>query len=86
MENLELALSLMTKNCFMASIDLQDAYYSVNIDPDFRKYLWFKWDNILYEYTAAKRDVVPIDAILKTGGWTNGNTFSKFYEKTIVHN
>ena len=41
----------MTKNCFMASIDLQDAYYSVNIDPDFRKYLRFKWDNTLYEYT-----------------------------------
>ena len=51
MENLELALCLMIKNCFMASIDLQDAYYSVNIDPDFRKYFRFKWNNTLYEYT-----------------------------------
>jgi hypothetical protein len=30
-ERLEAACRLMTKGCFLASIDLPDAYYSVNI-------------------------------------------------------
>lgn len=41
MENLNSAINLMEKDCFMASIDLKDAYYSVNIDMLYRKYLRF---------------------------------------------
>ena len=43
MERLEAACRLMTKGCFMASIDLSDAYYSVNICENDRKYLRFIW-------------------------------------------
>lgn len=39
MENLNSALSLMEDNCFMASSDLKDVYYFVNIDESYRKYL-----------------------------------------------
>jgi len=41
MENLSSALSLMEENCYMASIDLKDAYYSVNIHESYRKFLRF---------------------------------------------
>ena len=32
------------------SIDLRDAYYSVNIDSSFRKFLRFTWNNQLYGF------------------------------------
>ena len=52
MERLESAMRLMTKNCFMGSIDLRDAYYSIKICPQDRKYLRFIWRNTLYQFTA----------------------------------
>ena len=51
MENLSSALSLVEEHCFMASIDLKDAYYSVNVDPKSRKLLRFFWREKLYEFT-----------------------------------
>ena len=51
MENLKSVLQLMDDNCFMASIDLKDAYYSVNIHESFRKYLRFFWEGQLYQFT-----------------------------------
>ena len=51
MEHLNCALGLMEENCFMASIDLTDAYYSVNVDEKFRKYLRFIWNDRLYQFT-----------------------------------
>ena len=51
MEGLDHALSLMTNGCFFGSIDLKDAYFTVAIDPLFRKYLRFFWGGYLYEFT-----------------------------------
>ena len=51
MEHLHCALGLMEENCYMASIDLTDAYYSVNIHEGFRKYLRFLWNDKLYQFT-----------------------------------
>ena len=51
METLKSAINLMTPGCFMASIDFKDAYYSVPIFEEHRKYLRFKFDNVLYEFT-----------------------------------
>ena len=51
MENLDTALLMVTKDCFMASIDLKHAYYSVPIKKEFRKYLKFSWKGNLYHYT-----------------------------------
>ena len=42
MVTLQSCINLMTKNCFMASLDLTDAYYSVSISPDSQKYSKFK--------------------------------------------
>ena len=49
MEGLNTALSLIENNCYMASIDLTDAYFSVNVDPDFRNVFRFTWNKVLYE-------------------------------------
>ena len=34
--------------------------------------------------SAAKKGRVPIDTILKTGGWRSIKTFARFYDKEIV--
>lgn len=41
MDTLQSALQLITPNCFMASIDLRDAYYTVPIAKAHRKFLKF---------------------------------------------
>ena len=51
MDTLQSALLLMEQNCFMASIDLQDAYYTVPIKNSSRKYLRFMHKNKVYQYT-----------------------------------
>ena len=51
MENLRSAVTLMSPNCYMASIDLKDAYYSVSIDTNHRKYIRFIWKNQLFQFT-----------------------------------
>ena len=51
METLQSAISLMTKNCFFSSIDLKDAYFSVNIRRKDRKYFRFRFDGNLYEFS-----------------------------------
>ena len=48
MDTLQSVLSLMTPSCFMASVDLKDAYYSVPIAVAHQKYLKFDWGGKLY--------------------------------------
>ena len=43
MDNIKTALKLMRPGCFMASVDLKDAYYSVPIAREDRRYLKFEW-------------------------------------------
>ena len=38
MESIQSVINAVTSNCFMASIDIKDAYYSVPIAPEHRKY------------------------------------------------
>ena len=45
------AKEMMRFKCFMASVDLKDAYYSVPIALSDRKYLRFRWNNVLYQYS-----------------------------------
>lgn len=40
METLKAAISLISKDCYMASIDLQDAYYSCKVNVNDRKYFF----------------------------------------------
>lgn len=49
--DLRTASKLIIQDYFMASIDLQDAYFLVPIHKSCRKYLRFKFQNIVYEFT-----------------------------------
>ena len=51
MDTFETAVRLITPNCFIASVDLKDAYYTVPIAEEHKKYLQFMWDNTLFQYT-----------------------------------
>ena len=50
METLHSVLELITPGCFMASLDLKDAYYSIPIHPAHTKYLKFYWKGQLYKF------------------------------------
>ena len=49
MESIQSVINMVRPNCFMASIDIKDAYYSV--PTEHRKYLRFKWKGKLLQYT-----------------------------------
>jgi len=51
MDTLNTIIKLVEKDCFMASIDWKDAYYSVPIAKSDRKYLRFLWKGKLYQFT-----------------------------------
>lgn len=50
MEDVRTAIKLMTKNCFLGNIDLQDAYYMIPIHESHTKYLRFSWVGQLFEF------------------------------------
>ena len=51
MDTLEAAVNMMRPGCFMASVDLKDAYYNFPIHASHQKYLKFWFDGALYKYT-----------------------------------
>ncbi len=51
METFEYALTLIRKSCYLASVDLKDAYLTVPIAPEHQKYLRFRWRNNLWQFT-----------------------------------
>ena len=51
METLKSIIPLITPNCWFYSIDFSDAYYSIPVHKELRKYLRFELDGILYQYT-----------------------------------
>ena len=50
MDTLKTAINLVKKNCFMASVDLSDAYYSVPIALTDQKYLLFQFEGTRYKF------------------------------------
>ena len=52
MESLACAIQLMKKNCFMASLDLIDTYYTVPVAVEHRKCVQFLWRSWLFQYTS----------------------------------
>ena len=51
METIQTVLPLIAKGDFFASIDLKDAYYTVPICAQHRKFLRFMWNDKLYQFT-----------------------------------
>ena len=50
MDTLTTAVSLMKPSCYMASVDLKYAYYSIPVDSSHRKYLRFYWGGHPYQF------------------------------------
>nr|CAI5851674.1 unnamed protein product [Callosobruchus analis] len=50
MEDFRTVLRLIQKDCYMASIDLRDAYLLIPIHMKYRKYLRFKFQKVIYEF------------------------------------
>lgn len=59
METLKSALQLVKQNCYFAKIDLKDAYFSVGIHPQSRKFLKFIWQAKLYQFTCLANGLSP---------------------------
>ena len=51
MDSIHTCTQLMKPNCYMGSIDLKDAYFSIPIHRHHQKYLKFYWKNTLYQFT-----------------------------------
>ena len=51
LEDLKVASRLISKDCYMTRIDLLDARHLINVYKDYRKYLRFQFDGLLYEFT-----------------------------------
>lgn len=91
MDTLATALRLMSDNCFMASIDLKDAYYSVPIHDKFCKYLRFEWKGNLYQFVCLPNGLAmaprkftklmkPIYALLRQ----QGHISSSFLDDSLL--
>ena len=52
MDTIYTAINMMKPHCYMASVDLKDAYYSVPIHKNDQKYLKFLWKDTYYRFTA----------------------------------
>ena len=59
METIHTVLQNITPGCFMASLDLKSAYYSVPISQEYQKFLKFEWDNVLYKFVCFPNGLSP---------------------------
>ena len=50
LEDTKTVIRLISKNCFMVTLDLTDAYHLIGVNKKDRKYLRFMFKNNLYEY------------------------------------
>jgi len=75
-------LKSLEKNCYMASIDLRHAYYSVPVATEHQKFLRFQWKGKIYQYTCLSNGISsaprlftkltkPVYSKLRTLGFTN---------------
>ena len=51
MDGIKTIINMVTRNCFMVTMDLKDAYFSVAISRLFQKFLRFKQKDKLYCFT-----------------------------------
>lgn len=74
LEDIRTAKNLIFQNCFLASIDLKDAYFLTPIFIEHKKYLRFMFENIIYEFQC-----------LPFGLCTAPYTFTKMLKPVFSH-
>ncbi len=74
MDTLDTALKLVTQGCFMISIDIKDAYYTIKIDEQYRKYLRFEFEGQLYQFR-----------VLPNGLSSGPRIFTKILKVPLTH-
>lgn len=52
MESLKSAVNAMTPNCYFASVDLKDAYYSLRLHSKERRFFRFYWQGKKFQFTS----------------------------------
>lgn len=57
MDNIYSCIRLMKPLCYMASIDLKDAYFSLPVHKNYQKYLKFVLQGVLYKFTCMPQDL-----------------------------
>ena len=50
MESIKQVIAMVQPGCWMATIDLKDAYYSVPVHKESRKYLKFVLDSSIFDF------------------------------------
>ena len=60
METIKSILKLIYPNCYMASVDLKDAYYSVKVFVRHQKFLKFRFKGVLYQFTCLPNGLCSI--------------------------
>ena len=50
LESIKNATNLMREGCFMGSLDIQDAFYSIKVSTEHRKFLKFMFQNTAYQF------------------------------------
>ena len=63
---LETAIRLLRPGCYMTSIDLKDAYYSIPIAEEHQRYLKFIWRDQLYAFTSLPMGLTSSPRIFTT--------------------
>jgi hypothetical protein len=82
MDTFENAIKIITKNCYMASIDLRHAYYSVPVATEHQQFLRFQWKGKSYKNTCLPNGISsaprlftklmkPVYSKLRTLGFIN---------------
>ncbi|XP_074629610.1 uncharacterized protein LOC141887255 [Acropora palmata] len=64
MDSLKTVTDLMSQGCYMASVDIKDAYYTVPIATEHQKFLKFRWRDKLYQYTCLPNGLASAPRIL----------------------
>lgn len=59
MDTIKTVLLNITPGCYMASIDLKHAYHAIKIHEDYQRFLKFKYEDVLFQYTCYPNGLGP---------------------------
>ena len=64
MDALTTAIKMMRKGCYMASVDLKDAYYTVPVAAEHQKFLKVLWRGCMYKFTCLSNGLACAPRVL----------------------